>query len=171
MKTPPWRVGITLLALLALLASLILPSMAPQPSSSVADGHLAPCPDSPNCVCSQDTRPGHHIDALPYSGEPAVALARLKDLVQREPRTRIVETSQQYLRAEFRSRVFRFVDDVEFLADPARGVIEVRSASRVGYSDMGVNRRRMEHLRSLFLAGAANPGAAPKTPSGSPTAR
>lgn len=159
MKKPSWIAGI---GILAVLAGLLLASMAPQPESSVVDGHLAPCPDSPNCVCSQDPRPQHQVDALPYLGESDAALARLTDIVRSEPRTRIVETGPQYLRAEFRTRVFRFVDDVEFLVDPARGVIEVRSASRVGYSDLGVNRRRVERLRALFLA--ANPG--PGTPRG-----
>jgi uncharacterized protein (DUF1499 family) len=168
MKKPTWVAGT---GLLALLAGLLLASMAPHPSSSMIDGHLTPCPDSPNCVCSQDPRPEHQVDAFPYSGEPAAALARLMEIVRSEPRTRIVDTSPVYLRAEFRSRVFRFVDDVEFLVDPARSVIEVRSASRVGYSDLGVNRRRVEHLRSRFLAANSGPGASSNPSPVIPTAR
>jgi uncharacterized protein (DUF1499 family) len=78
-----------------------------------------------------------------------------------QPRTTLAEQRPGYLRFEFRSRIFRFVDDVEFLADPAAGVIHVRSASRTGHSDLGVNRRRIEILRSLW---SETPAADPANP-------
>lgn len=109
------------------------------------DGRLAPCPDSPNCVCSQADDAGHAIAPLPLVGGPAASRARLLEILASEPRVRVVEQQEHYLRAEFTSRLLRFVDDVEFLIGERQ--IDVRSASRLGHSDLGVNRQRIEHLR------------------------
>jgi uncharacterized protein (DUF1499 family) len=113
---------------------------------------IAPCPDKPNCVSSQATDDRHRIEPLQFTGEPADAWARLKTILQAQPRTRIVSEQDGYLRAECTSRLFRFVDDVEFALRGRQGVIDVRSASRLGYSDFGVNRRRVERLRERFDA-------------------
>ena len=80
----------------------------------------------------------------------AEAQARLKQVLLNEPRTRIVKEEGGYLHAEARSFLFRFVDDVEFMFDADQQVIHVRSASRLGYSDLGVNRRRVERIRRAF---------------------
>ena len=93
--------------------------------------------------------------------DPKRAFERLVTLVAGEPRVRIIVQQPGYLYAEFTSRWLGFVDDVEFLLDEPRARIDVRSASRLGYSDLGVNRRRIEHLRALlreqsFSAGAAS---------------
>jgi uncharacterized protein (DUF1499 family) len=78
-------------------------------------------------------------------------MQRIKDLVAEMPRTKIVIVEDNYLHVEFQTAFFRFVDDVEFLIDTEEQVIHFRSASRVGYSDMGVNRRRMERIRQILL--------------------
>lgn len=111
---------------------------------------LAPCPSSPNCVSSQATDAGHHVDALAYGGDAAAALRRLRSVIEAMPRTRIVGASDTALQAEFTSRIFRFVDDVQCIVDSPAGVIEIRSASRVGYSDLGANRKRVEAIRAAF---------------------
>jgi uncharacterized protein (DUF1499 family) len=111
---------------------------------------LAPCPETPNCVSSQSGDRTHFVEPLRYSGTAAHAWQRLKTALGTEPRITIIEDSGKYLHAEARSLVFRFVDDVEFLAAPEQGVIQLRSASRVGYSDFGVNRRRVERIRKAF---------------------
>lgn len=113
----------------------------------VRDGRLAACPSTPNCVASQADDEVHRVAPLPFAGSPDEALARLAAIVRSLPRTTIVAQRDGYLQAEFTSLLFRFVDDVEFLADPAAGVIHVRSASRIGRSDMGVNRKRIELIR------------------------
>jgi uncharacterized protein (DUF1499 family) len=111
---------------------------------------LAPCPSSPNCVSSQATDAGHRVDALAYSGDTAAAMRRLRSVIEAMPRTRIVSASDTALQAEFTSRLFRFVDDVQCVADAPAGVIQIRSASRVGYSDLGANRKRVEAIRAAF---------------------
>lgn len=116
----------------------------------VVDGRLAPCPSSPNCVATQSGGPEQRMAPLPYHGSPAEAMQRLKQIVQSMPRARIITGADDYLHAEFTSALFRFVDDVEFLLDPAANVIHFRSASRVGHSDLGVNRRRMETIGERF---------------------
>lgn len=122
------------------------------PPLGAPQGRLLPCPGSPNCVCSQDADPDHQIAPLSCSGNADDALAGLKRLIAAQPRAKVTDEAPGYLRAEFRSRIFRFVDDVEFLVDAPRGVIHVRSASRVGYSDLGVNRQRVERLRAAWQA-------------------
>lgn len=116
----------------------------------VVNGRLADCPATPNCVCTQCSDPEHHLEPLHFSGSPEEAIERLKSLVGAMPRSKIVTADERYIHAEFSSRVFRFVDDVEFLIDPATKTIHFRSASRVGRSDLGVNRQRMEEIRQQF---------------------
>ncbi|MBN9691721.1 MAG: DUF1499 domain-containing protein [Verrucomicrobia bacterium] len=126
--------------------------MSSQPASHLVDGRLAPCGEKPNCVCSQDDRPEHFIEPLTFTNAPSEAWARLVSVVLNQPRTTLVQETPEYLRVEFRSRLFRFVDDVEFLLQPTNRTIEVRSASRVGHSDLGVNRARVERIRTAFAS-------------------
>ena len=111
---------------------------------------LAPCPERPNCVSSLAEDERHRVEPLALRGSADESLARLRRIVEEMPGAKVSETGEGYLRAEFRSRIFRFVDDLELLADPAAGVVHVRSASRVGYSDLGVNRRRVQQIRSRY---------------------
>lgn len=112
--------------------------------------NLKPCGRRPNCVSSLSDNPKRRVDPLAFNGPPSVALRRLIELLNSMPRVTIVQRDENYLRAEFVSAVFRFVDDVEFAVDPKARVIHVRSASRVGYHDLGVNRRRVEAIRTRF---------------------
>ncbi|MBF2085990.1 DUF1499 domain-containing protein [Thermoleptolyngbya sp. C42_A2020_037] len=116
----------------------------------VKDGKLAACPSSPNCVNSQAPASDaeHYIAPLSYSGTSAEAIARLKGIITAMPRTQIITESENYLYAEFTSALMGFVDDVEFYVDEAAGVVQVRSASRLGQSDLGVNRKRVEEIRA-----------------------
>jgi uncharacterized protein (DUF1499 family) len=111
---------------------------------------LSPCPDSPNCVSTlsppQDSR--HAIAPYRFSRTKSDAKALLKTVIAGLPRTRLVEEDETYLHYEFTSLLLRFVDDVEFLFDDEAKAIHFRSASRTGYGDLGVNRRRMEDIRS-----------------------
>lgn len=111
----------------------------------VEEGHLRDCPPSPNCVSSQASDSDHRIAALPLQGDPASTRTRLLRLLAQAPRVTVVTQEAHYLRAEFTSQVMRFVDDVEFLI--GQQAVEVRSASRLGHSDLGVNRKRIEGLR------------------------
>jgi uncharacterized protein (DUF1499 family) len=117
-------------------------------------GRLADCPDSPNCVSSQARRESQFLAAIPFHGSSGQAVDILKEVVAAMPRSKLVAEDSGYLHFEFRSFLFRFVDDVEFLVDEPNAVIHFRSASRVGYSDFGVNRRRMEVVRKRFLEAA-----------------
>jgi uncharacterized protein (DUF1499 family) len=121
----------------------------------VHDGRLAACPSSPNCVASDAGDPEHAIQALEFAGDPETAWRAARAALAGLPRTTIVAETNSYLHAESRSALFRFVDDLELQLNPGERTIAVRSASRVGYSDMGVNRERVEDLRSLL--GAARP--------------
>jgi uncharacterized protein (DUF1499 family) len=118
----------------------------------VSGGRLAACPDSPNCVSSQSADPRHAIDPLRYEGTAQKARESLVKAISGMKRARIVMAEEHYIHAEFTSAFFRFVDDVEFLLDNGTRTLHVRSASRVGYSDFGINRRRVEEIRSRFDA-------------------
>lgn len=108
------------------------------------------CPDSPNCVSSRATDSDHFIEPFKFSDNPSVALSRLKQALLNEKRVTIVKEQDDYLHAEVRSLIFRFVDDVEFRLYPDQKLIHLRSASRVGYSDFGVNRQRINRIRQNF---------------------
>jgi uncharacterized protein (DUF1499 family) len=121
----------------------------------IASGGLVSCPSSPNCVNSTSPDLAHKIDPLPLKGTPKAAIATLKEIIQAEPRTKIVTETDNYLYAEFTSALMGFVDDVEFYVDMPKNEIQVRSASRLGESDLGVNRKRIETIRSKFTSFAS----------------
>ena len=123
----------------------------------ITDGKLSPCPDSPNCVSSQSSDKRHFIEPLRYEGTEQKAMERLIGVVQGMKRCRIITMEDHYIHAEFTSAFFRFVDDVEFYFDSEAKVIHMRSASRTGNSDFGVNRQRMEKVRSLFNNSVSSP--------------
>ena len=136
-----------------LLSLILLLTMAHGVSAGefrVKDYRLATCPDSPNCVCTLGTSEEHAIAPYRYQKTLDEAKAVLKQVFSERSRTRLVQEEAGYLHYEVRSLLFRFVDDVEILFDDASKTIHFRSASRVGYSDFGVNRRRMEEVRSLL---------------------
>ncbi len=153
----PWprSIGTTLglTSVILLLTATACQAAKPEGTFAPATATFAPCPDSPNCVSSQadPSDDVHYMAALPYSGSAVDAKEKLWAIVKALPRTTIVTEQERYLHVEFRSRIFRFVDDVEFYIDEETNLIHFRSASRLGYSDMGVNRKRMENIRDQFV--------------------
>jgi len=127
---------------------ITMPSNASTSGPGLYEGSLRPCPDKPNCVSSESGEPSA-VAPFSFSGHPEEAWARLKTSIEELGGT-IREDTGLYLWATFTSRIFRFVDDVEFRLAPDDGLLHVRSASRVGYSDLGVNRRRVEKLQTAF---------------------
>lgn len=153
--------GLLALAVIVLLAGQ-LGAFTGRPAAELGwrDGRLAPPSKTPNSVSSQARLHAGHpqldyaaIDALPAGRDPDAALRRLGEIVQAMPGARIVEQRDDYLRAEFRTRWMGYVDDGEFALDRAAGVIQVRSASRLGRKDFGVNRMRIEAIRKRLSAG------------------
>lgn len=129
-----------------MVASAAMFDWRPPKNLGARDGRLAPCKRSPNCVSSQ-ADPGdreHYIAPLAFSG----TIGELRHAIERLPRVTVIREAPDYLYAEFRTPLLRYVDDVEFLK--AGGVLHVRSASRLGRRDFGVNRRRVEEIRSLL---------------------
>lgn len=124
----------------------------PNKPLGLVEGRLRNCPDSPNCVCSQETRPDYAIAPFPFTRDVAVAKTRLLEAVATLPRTKVITNDDEYLHITCTSLLMRYVDDLEFQIDPTAGVIHVRSASRVGYSDLGVNRQRVEAVRRAWNA-------------------
>ena len=114
----------------------------------VVDGQFAPCPTSPNCVSSQSQDQEHAIAPLRYTATPEAALDQLKAILVAQPRVNILTTTKDYIRTEFTIPIVGFVDDVEFYLDRKANLIQVRSASRLGESDLGVNRKRVETIRT-----------------------
>jgi uncharacterized protein (DUF1499 family) len=114
----------------------------------VKEGKLAACPATPNCVSSQAADADHKVEAIAYTTSASEALAKVKSVVGSMERSAIVNEGSNYLYAEFTSGLMGFVDDVEFYIDDNANVIHVRSASRLGQSDLGVNRKRVEEIRA-----------------------
>ncbi len=124
---------------------------AGSPRIGVTEKRLAPCPSSPNCVTSQtDMTAGQYVEPISYAGSRQQAGSALLSVLDSMDRARVVAAEENYIHAEFRSRVFRFTDDLEFYFPEAPSIIEIRSASRSGYYDFGVNKNRVETIRKLF---------------------
>ena len=115
----------------------------PPQNIGVREGRLTPCPESPNCVSSFESDEEHGIDPL------SASLDQIEQALVGLEEANIVSASDNYLYAEFTSSLMGYVDDVEFLYDQSSGTTHVRSASRLGYSDMGANRNRIERIREL----------------------
>ena len=134
---------------MSILSSILTACAGERPVNLGAkEGHLAACPASPNCVSSQAVDERHRIAPLVFSGDPEAAIALLKQLLVQRNDATVIEAQSGYLRVELRTTFF--VDDGEFLLDPERAVIQMRSASRLGYSDLGKNQSRMEEIREQF---------------------
>lgn len=116
----------------------------------VTDGKLLNCPPSPNCVVSEDSDETHYIAPLSYEGDRTQAFNSFIKILSVVPDTKIVEQKEDYIRTESRSKIMGFVDDAEFYFPSDKKVIYWRSASRLGESDLGVNRRRLEQIRLAF---------------------
>ena len=114
------------------------------------DGKLAPCPDKSNCVHSEEMDTRHAIAPLAFTGNPDEAMRRLYVIISGMERTQVITREVDYLYVEVTSKLLGFVDDVEFVLDRQAQRIQVRSASRLGYSDFGVNRKRIETIRAVF---------------------
>ena len=139
-------------ALIVLSAMPLFSCAGKRPSSlGVKNGLLAPCPSSPNCVSSDAGDGEHHVTHFLLALAPEKAWPVARELVSGPPRTHIVTERADYLHAEGRSFLFGFVDDLELQLRPGEGIVAVRSASRLGYSDFGVNRRRIEDLRASLI--------------------
>ena len=123
------------------------------------DGRLKPPARTPNSVSSQadlwpdaPMRDYARIAPLPMAGDARASIARIAAVVEDLPGAEVVEQRDDYLYARFTTAMLRFVDDVEFWVDPAAGVVQLRSASRVGRKDFGVNRARIEQIRQRLAA-------------------
>jgi len=160
MKVLGWiMLGLLLLVLAVWLAGRIgLLRGTPPADLGVRDGRLKPPSRTPNSVSSQaDLYPDHpmrevaRVAALPAGGGAAASMARVRAVVERMPGATVVEQRDDYLYAQFESPGLRFVDDVEFWYDPVAQAVAVRSASRIGRKDFGVNRARVEAIRAQLL--------------------
>ena len=138
-------------AVIAAAGAMLLSGCASMAERPAAGEGLAPCPSSPNCVCSSDTGRAA-IAPLAIRGDVDAAWRALREVLEAEPRMRIEAADDNYLHAVATTRIMRFKDDLEFLLDRDAGTIGVRSASRVGYSDLGANRDRVESLRQTLAA-------------------
>ena len=116
----------------------------------LTEGKLSACPSSPNCVCSDETGTSSAIEALRLAIDASDAWPLIEQAVRELPRTHIVSNGAEYIHAECTSSLLGFVDDLELHLRAHDGLVAVRSASRLGYSDFGVNRKRVEQLRKAL---------------------
>ena len=121
----------------------------------IHEGGLTACPSSPNCVSSQANDQGHHIAPLSFGGDGDAAFVRLKRVLDLRGDATIIQEQPGYLQFELRTTLF--VDDAEFLLDREKRIIHIRSASRLGYSDLGKNRSRLEEIRREFQQAGQTP--------------
>ena len=121
-----------------------------RPELGIVDSKLRPCPPSPKCISSFAEDDKYGTSSFYFAGESVPAWQSLTSIIRDMDRAEIISQTGTYLHVEFTSPIFRFVDDVEFLLDPKSRKIDMRSASRMGYSDFGVNSRRLKKIHKLF---------------------
>ena len=119
--------------------------------TGVPNDRLSPCPASPNCVSSLSEDTSRQVEPLTYTLTLEEAREKLISVINSMKRSEVVTVEENYLHATYTSSLFGFVDDVEFSFDDEKKIIHVRSASRTGYYDLGVNRRRVEEIRKRFV--------------------
>ncbi|MBT5019884.1 DUF1499 domain-containing protein [bacterium] len=142
---------LVIVILVPLLGLIGLSLMSKRPANlGVNEGQLAPCPTSPNCVSSQSNDSEHGMTPIKYQGDTASNIQNIKSVMQARPRTNLITERDNYLHFEATSKILRFVDDIEFYIDEENQLIQFRSASRVGRSDMGVNRKRMNEIQQAL---------------------
>lgn len=117
-------------------------------ADTTAKRKLPPCQDTPNCVSSQATSKLHYIAPFKVSGDPALAWQELRKAIMAHVRMVVTHETETTLHAEATSLVLSFVDDIDAILDAEAGLIHIRSASRLGHSDFGVNRKRIEKFRT-----------------------
>lgn len=125
------------------------------PDLGVKNGQLTPCPEKPNCVSSLATDKSQYVEPILYTGTSLQIKNDIVNVLSELQNAKATVIEDSYIRAEFTSKVFSFIDDVEFYFPDTKSTqtnIQVRSASRVGYSDFGANRERIEQIRSQFKA-------------------
>jgi len=148
-----WTVlGLSLLLLIVLInVGMSLWSRRVTPELGLLSEQLRLCPETPNCVCSEEigSSAEHAIEPFAVPASEAAPLDRLARIVSDQGGT-LESRTDNYLYATFRTPLFRYIDDVECRWDRQARVIHIRSASRVGRSDMGANRSRVESLREAF---------------------
>ena len=142
----------TVRSMAPLLFLLLASCAAQQLPLGIRGGQLAGCPPTPNCVSSDATDPLHSIAPYATASSPMAAWVELQNVLATMPRVRKVKGTTNYLHLEVRSPLLRFVDDLEFYLRSREGLIAVRSASRRGRSDLGVNRERIEKIRAALQA-------------------
>ena len=142
-----WIVLSSLLLVVFGFAGLGWLARRPRPADP-ATATIRVCGDSPNCVCSLDARPTFQIEPIAVRAEDG--LSRMAEVLTRMPGASPITVRADYLHFEFKSRLFGFVDDVECIWNAERSAIEIRSASRIGSSDLGANRQRVEAIRRAF---------------------
>lgn len=145
MKALLFLVGVVLLFIVL---GMIWAKAASQPELGVHDGKLLPLPNKPNGVATQSGNAEQRMEPIQYSENQETAHQKLLQIINQLPRTTLVKDEPNYIWVEFRSPLFGFPDDVEFLFED--GQIHFRAAARLGYSDMGVNHKRMENIKTLF---------------------
>ncbi len=143
-------VAFTCLSIFAVVILLVLFS-GKTPEIRITNGSLLPCPSTPNCVSSQAEDEKHRVPPIPIPTDKAVDIRKIiVNALNSMKGVEIFENGENQIHAVFKSKIFRFKDDVDFLIDKENGCLHIRSASRIGYSDFGVNRERVEKLRTII---------------------
>lgn len=141
------------LLLLVVLAPIVLSMLSRIPSEvGLVEGRLRECSSKPNCVCSARADRDSFVEPLAVHGNPDAAFRSLQEFLKQQSQVTIEKVEVDYIHSVFKTPLLRFCDDVEFHLDREAGVIQIRSAARIGYSDLGQNRDRVEWIREHWEA-------------------
>ena len=141
--------------IIAILSVLLAGCSGAKPKLGIDSLKLMPCPSSPNCVSTQAKDKEHFVNPIMVESTSLQIKERILKILSELNQSKVITTKENYIRAEFTSKIFGFVDDVEFYFPHTKSkktTIHIRSASRIGYSDLGANKKRIEEIRTKFKA-------------------
>lgn len=154
-KTVKMIIGLIIVLVLCVAGFMYVKNNTVPDNIGVNNGRLAAMPDSPNAVSSQTKIAEKKVEPLPYLGDAAQSKAAVKAALAALGTATVVEENDNYIHAVDTTPKMRYHDDLEFFFDDGAKLVQFRSASRVGYSDMGLNRSRYDRLRKLYMKQAA----------------
>lgn len=148
-----WIIALIVVLLVGFFSYVTISNKLPE-GLGVTEGELLPCPPSPNCVSTQaspEEDSEHHVDPIVYTDDRMKTQLLIESYMLGKGNAHLVSSSLGYVHFEVKSPLIGYIDDVEFYLPAADSVVHIRSASRIGYSDFGVNRERVRQIQSLLV--------------------
>lgn len=141
--------GLGILIIFGIVSMIVNNNIKPK-NLGVQEGKLAEMPNSPNAVSSQTREVDKRVEPLLFKGTLEESKKNIENIIKEFEGAKIITNEKNYIHVVFSTKIMKYKDDVEFFFDESSKIIEFRSASRIGKSDLGMNRKRYEAIKELY---------------------